>query len=173
MCPAEALNLVLTAGSIALVGALLVGALAFLAIASRPLRVAAEGPLGRFADRHLRIRHGIAPDAPRWACRSCHSVNEATAVTCYSCGASAVDTAQPIPPAADETWRPPPTPNRFDPARYRGPGAPDPAERETATGGPEAGAAEPLERAVAAQRPVREGTAAGEPLEPGAPFDAP
>ena len=133
MCPAEALGLVLTAGWLALVAALVVGSLALLTIVSRPARTAVEGPLGRIAGRRVRATHGVAPDAPRWACRTCHSVNEATATACYRCGAPASGVAEPIPRAADETWRPPPTLNRFDPSRYRGPGAPEPA-------GPGAGA---------------------------------
>ena len=134
MCPAEALSLLLAVGWVALLAALAIGSLALLAIVSRPVRVAAERPLGRFAARHVRASHGIAIDAPRWACRACRSVNEATATTCYRCGAAASDAAQPIPAPVDETWRAVPPPNRFDPSRYRGPGAPPEPEEPADVG---------------------------------------
>ncbi len=76
--------------------------------------------------RRARVHHGLPPDAPRWACRSCHSVNEPTAPACYRCGAAAPEAAQALPEAAaGELFASPlPPPNRFDPSLYRGPGAP-------------------------------------------------
>lgn len=170
MCPAEAFNLLLAGGTIALTAALVAGTLALLAIITRPVGAAAEGPLGRFAGRHLRARHRISPDAPRWACRACHSVNEATAAVCYSCGAPAAGAAQPIPPAADETWRPPAPRNRFDPSRYRGPGAPEPDagvgdEQVDLAARDPAGPGEPAAPATS--------TGAELPAEPSPPADAP
>jgi len=78
--------------------------------------------------RRTRVHHGLPPDAPRWASRACHSVNEATAAACYRCGAAAPEAAQALPEAAaGELFASPlPPPNRFDPALYRGPGAPPP-----------------------------------------------
>lgn len=79
--------------------------------------------------RRARARRGIAPDAPRWACRACHSVNEATAAACYRCGASAGQAAVSLPDrdgVDDGMWQPPPQTSHFDPSRYRGPGAPPP-----------------------------------------------
>ena len=129
MCPGDALGLVIGIGWILLIVALAVGALAFLAIVTRPAWAAVEGPIGRFVGRHVRAQHGIALDAPHWACRACHSVNEAMAVSCYACGAAACEAGEPILPAsAEETWRPLVPPSRFDPSRYRGPGAPGPGD---------------------------------------------
>ena len=78
--------------------------------------------------RRVRVHHGLPPDAPRWACCACHSVNEPTAAACYRCGAAAPEAAAALPEAAaGELFASPlPPPNRFDPSLYRGPGAPPP-----------------------------------------------
>ncbi|MBP1704336.1 MAG: hypothetical protein H6Q36_75 [Chloroflexi bacterium] len=130
MCPAEALSFLLAGLTLALAATFAVSVLVCLGVLLRPAEAAAEGSLGRFATRHLRAHHGVAPDAPRWACRACHSVNEATATACYSCAAAAVVAAQPIAPAAGETFQRAPRQNRFDPSRYRGPGAPSPGAQD-------------------------------------------
>jgi len=88
--------------------------------------------------RRSRVHHGLPPDAPRWACRACHSVNEATAPACYRCGAPAPEVADALPePSGGELFAPPRPASRFDPALYRGPGAPtapppDAGERQAA-----------------------------------------
>ena len=77
--------------------------------------------------RRTRVHHGLPPDAPRWACRACHSVNEATAAACYRCGAAAPEAAQALPQAAaGELFASPRPTSRFDPELYRGPGTPSP-----------------------------------------------
>jgi len=154
MCPAEALGLLLTVGWIALVGALVVGALAFLAIVTRPARAAAEGPLGRLVGRQVRARHGIAAEAPRWACRRCHSVNEPIAEACYACGAGAAEAGQPLPGAGpDDAWHAPAPVNRFDPSRYRGPGVS--AVAGDAVGGEAAADGDPAAGGDASARTIR------------------
>ncbi len=75
--------------------------------------------------RRTRARHGLPPDADRWACRRCHSINAATALRCYRCRAPALEAAAPLPERRpDELWHGPEPRNRFDPSRYRGPGSP-------------------------------------------------
>jgi hypothetical protein len=75
--------------------------------------------------RRTRVAHGLPPDASRWACLACRSVNEPAAETCYRCGAPAVTVAESLPDrAGGELWQPPAPPSRFDPSLYRGPGAP-------------------------------------------------
>lgn len=96
--------------------------------------------------RQARVHHGLPPDAPRWACRACHSVNEATAAACYRCGAAAPEAAQALPEAAaGELFASPlPPPNRFDPALYRGPGAQPPGAAPLGEVGAEPVQAEPV-----------------------------
>ena len=157
MCPADVLGPLLGVGWIALVTALVLGALAFLVIVTRPARAVVEAPLGRFVGRRARERHGIVLDAPPWACRACHSVNEAVAATCYACGAAASEAGQALPPSGDETWRPPAPPNRFDPSLYRGPGAPAPADGTTKVAAHEStGPAAPPEETTPEETPPEE-----------------
>ncbi len=97
--------------------------------------------------RWSRRRGGVAEDAGPWACPACRSVNSATAQRCYRCGGGrAVEARELVEAAADPSvyHRPPPV-NRFDPALYRGPGAPaapapsadaDPSPPPTAPLGP-------------------------------------
>jgi hypothetical protein len=100
--------------------------------------------------RRARVAHGLPPDAPRWACRACRSVNEPAAAACYHCGAPAAAVADSLPDrTVGELWQAPVPPSRFDPSLYRGPGAPpDPgalAAREAGAnpGDPAEQAAEP------------------------------
>ena len=77
--------------------------------------------------RLSRARAGVAEDAPRWACRACHSVNEPIAKACYRCGTPPGEDAVALPAeAGDDVWRAPVPASHFDPALYRGPGAPVP-----------------------------------------------
>ncbi len=75
--------------------------------------------------RLSRARAGVAEDAPRWACRACHSVNEPIAKACYRCGTPPGEDAVALPdrgrrrrlagPCPGEPLRPGPLP------RTRGP----------------------------------------------------
>jgi hypothetical protein len=106
--------------------------------------------------RRTRVHHGLPPDAPRWACRACHSVNEPTAAACYRCGAAAPEAAQALPEAAaGELFASPlPPPNRFDPALYRGPGAPPPGAARPGEVGAEPIDAEPVDAEPVDAEPV-------------------
>ena len=123
---------------IALAVAIAVFVVAFLSKVLGPVVRRIEARALPVLTRRTRIRHGLPPDAPRWACRACHSVNEPTAAACYRCGAAAPEAAQALPEAAaGELFASPLTPpNRFDPALYRGPGAPP--EPKEGPGGAEA-----------------------------------
>jgi len=110
---------------IALAVAIAVLVLALLSKALGPVVAWLEVRLLPRIRRWTRARHGLDPDAPRWACQACHSVNEATAEACYRCGAPAAAAAEALPePSGDELWRPQVPVSHFDPALYRGPGAP-------------------------------------------------
>ena len=112
---------------IALAVAIAVFVVAFLSKALGPVVRWIEARVLPIVARRTRVHHGLAPDAPRWACRACHSVNEATAAACYRCGAAAPEAAEALPEAADgELFAPPRRTSRFDPELYRGPGAPPP-----------------------------------------------
>jgi hypothetical protein len=76
--------------------------------------------------RWSRRRGGLAEEAGPWACPRCSSVNAATVVRCYRCGAGRAGEAVELAEATVDPavyHRPPPV-NRFDPGLYRGPGAP-------------------------------------------------
>lgn len=80
--------------------------------------------------RWSRRRAGLAEDAGPWACPACSSVSASTVTACYRCGLPRPVEAPELREAAtDETvfHRPEPV-NQFDPSRYRGPGAPPPAD---------------------------------------------
>ena len=114
---------------IALAIAIVIFVTAALARIAGPVAAWLEPRLGPRIARWSRARHGLAADAPPWACGACHSVNQPVALACYRCGAPAPTAAEALPAAPGDTWRPPESPNRFDPSLYRGPGAPDrPAE---------------------------------------------
>jgi len=91
------------------------------------------GPVGRWIEvrvlpvvtRMARARHGLAPDAPPWACEPCGSANMPTAPACYHCGVPRPRDAVELRDAATDprVFHPPVPVNRFDPSRYRGPGA--------------------------------------------------
>lgn len=83
--------------------------------------------------RWSRRRGGVAEDAGPWACAACRSVNAPTKTVCYRCGAQRAGEARELAPTATDPTvyhRPPPV-NQFDPARYRGPGAPTPKDEDT------------------------------------------
>jgi hypothetical protein len=91
--------------------------------------------------RWSRRRAGMPEDAGPWACSACSSVNAPTVSACYRCGGPRPSDAPGLVEATtDPTVFHHPAPvNRFDPALYRGPGAPAP------TPGSPAGPADPGE----------------------------
>jgi len=116
---------------IALALAIAVFVVAFLSKVLGPMVRRIEARALPIVTRQTRVHHGLPPDAPRWACRTCHSVNEATAAACYHCGATAPEAAQALPEAAvGELFGSPRPASRFDPELYRGPGAPPPPGEE-------------------------------------------
>lgn len=80
--------------------------------------------------RRARAHHGLRPDAQSWACEACGSVNVPTAAACYHCRTPRPTDARELGDAATDPdiFHPPAPVDVFDPSRYRGPGAPPPAE---------------------------------------------
>jgi hypothetical protein len=86
--------------------------------------------------RWSRRRAGLAEDAGPWACPACSSVNSTTSAMCYHCGGPRVAEAHELSEAATDAavfHRPAPE-SRFDPALYRGPGAPAASDPAATTG---------------------------------------
>jgi hypothetical protein len=91
-------------------------------------------PVGRWIEvralpivtRRARVHYGLPSDAPPWACELCGSVNLPTATACYRCGLPRPVDAPELREAASDPgiFHPREPVNRFDPSRYRGPGAP-------------------------------------------------
>jgi hypothetical protein len=159
---------------LALAVAILVFVVAGLSKIIGPVVAWAEPRLLPRIARWSRERRGLPPDAPRWACRACHSVNEATAGSCYRCGSPAADAAEPLPePSGDELAAPRAPQSRFDPSLYRGPGAPPPDPAAPPPPADDAAAPPPpADDAAAPDRAARFSTddaAAPAPLPPGAP----
>ena len=84
--------------------------------------------------RWSRRRSGLAEDAGPWACPACSSVNPPTTIACYRCGVERPAEAQELRAVATDPgiYHRPAPPNEFDPSRYRGPGAPPPADAASA-----------------------------------------
>jgi hypothetical protein len=112
------------------------------------IRVAARFVAARLEPRFLprvarwsRRRAGVAPGAGPWACPVCRSVNAPTVVHCYGCGVPRPSESIELVGIEGDpsTYHPPAPVNRFDPALYRGPGAPagDAAGEPGAPPGPE------------------------------------
>jgi hypothetical protein len=92
-----------------------------------------------------RRRAGVGPAAGPWACPVCRSVNAPTVVHCYGCGVPRPGEAVELAEIHEDpgTYHPPAPANRFDPAQYRGPGAPPEAPGAVESASDESDAAGP------------------------------
>jgi hypothetical protein len=116
--------------------------------------------------RWSRRRAGMPEDAGPWACPACSSVNAPTVSACYRCGGPRPSDARELVEATTDptVFHLPPPVNRFDPALYRGPGAPAAGDSGTSGDGVPGGRGQPS----AAVREGAPGVAAG----PGEPLGA-
>lgn len=119
---------------IALGIAIAVLVVATVAVVLRPVGRRVEAWMLPIVTRRARAHHGLAPDAPPWACEPCGSVNVPAATACYRCGIPRPAGARELREAATDPriFHPPAPANHFDPSLYRGPGALPPAPSDPA-----------------------------------------
>ncbi len=128
-----ALDLILEWAWILLAIAIGVLVLATITVVGGPVMDALERRFGGMIGRRVRTMAGRPLEAPPWVCGTCQSVNGAAVEACYGCQELRPPDAAILPVrGAADLYNAPPRANRFDPSRYRGPGAPQPVSAAAA-----------------------------------------